>query len=134
MLFLVQKEYSYIFSENGLVGYFGEDSLESGSILEHLGEEKLQDLINFSLEYLSKIKLPCKRGNFIEFRRGMLNISPIGRSCTQEERLAFVEYEKDHPVRAPFVTALEERFKDYGLKFAIGKIFRDRRFDKVITF
>ena len=31
------------------------------------------------------------RGTFIEFRSGMLNISPIGRNCSQEER---DEYEK----------------------------------------
>lgn len=34
------------------------------------------------------------RGTFIEFRNGMLNVSPIGRNCTQEERIAFFEYDK----------------------------------------
>lgn len=34
------------------------------------------------------------RGTFIEFRNGMLNISPIGRSCTQEERIEFSEIDK----------------------------------------
>lgn len=34
------------------------------------------------------------RGTFIEFRNGMLNVSPIGRSCTQEERKEFFELDK----------------------------------------
>lgn len=33
-------------------------------------------------------------GTFIEFRNGMLNISPIGRSCTLEERIEFSELDK----------------------------------------
>lgn len=35
-----------------------------------------------------------RRGTFIEFRNGMLNVSPIGRSCTQEERKEFFELDK----------------------------------------
>lgn len=34
------------------------------------------------------------RGTFIEFRNGMLNVSPIGRSCSQEERIEFYELDK----------------------------------------
>ena len=34
------------------------------------------------------------RGTFVEFRNGMLNICPVGRSCSQEERIEFNEYDK----------------------------------------
>ena len=34
------------------------------------------------------------RGNFIEFRNGMINVCPVGRSCSQEERDAFGNYDK----------------------------------------
>lgn len=40
------------------------------------------------------VLLPTHRGTFIEFRNGMLNISPIGRSCTPEERIEFSELDK----------------------------------------
>uniref|UniRef100_A0A914Y1F1 Phosphomannomutase n=1 Tax=Panagrolaimus superbus TaxID=310955 RepID=A0A914Y1F1_9BILA len=113
-------EYDYVFSENGLVGYHGTEKLPDASIGEKIGEDKLQDVINFSLEYLSKIRLPLKRGTFIEYRKGMLNISPIGRSCSLEERNGFIEYEKKHPVRMALVAELERRFSNYGLKFSIG--------------
>ncbi len=34
------------------------------------------------------------RGTFVEFRNGMINISPIGRNCSQDEREAFEKYDK----------------------------------------
>lgn len=40
------------------------------------------------------VSLSTHRGTFIEFRNGMLNISPIGRSCTPEERIEFSELDK----------------------------------------
>lgn len=36
--------------------------------------------------------LQC-RGTFIEFRNGMLNISPIGRNCSREERNDFEKFD-----------------------------------------
>jgi hypothetical protein len=33
------------------------------------------------------------RGTFIEFRSGMINISPIGRNCSKEERNAYEEFD-----------------------------------------
>ncbi|XP_078355744.1 uncharacterized protein LOC144640509 [Oculina patagonica] len=50
----------------------------------------------------------------------MLNVSPIGRNCTQEERIAFFEYDKVHKVRDKFVSILREKFADYGLQLSIG--------------
>ncbi|CAI4224367.1 unnamed protein product [Auanema sp. JU1783] len=113
-------EYDYVFSENGMVGFHGEKELPTHSIHEKLGEEKLQKLINFTLNYFSNITLPVKRGNFIEFRKGMLNLSPIGRSCSQEERDNFVIYDAEHGIREKFVKALEAEFSSFGLTFAVG--------------
>lgn len=42
---------------------------------------------------LTRFALFC-RGTFIEFRNGMLNICPVGRSCTQEERIEFHELDQ----------------------------------------
>lgn len=41
------------------------------------------------------------RGTFIEFRNGMLNVSPVGRSCTQEERIEFYELDQVVPTLVP---------------------------------
>lgn len=116
---IIQKV-DYVFAENGLVAYKNGALLSVQSIQAHMGEELLQDFINFCLNYMAKIKLPKKRGTFIEFRNGMLNVSPIGRSCTQEERLEFFELDKKEKIRETFVSVLKEEFKGKGLSFSIG--------------
>nr|XP_042103728.1 phosphomannomutase 1 isoform X1 [Ovis aries] len=90
----VIEKFDYVFAENGTVQYKHGRLLSKQTIQNHLGEELLQDLINFCLRYMALLRLPKKRGTFIEFRNGMLNISPIGRSCTLEERIEFSELDK----------------------------------------
>lgn len=51
---------------------------------------------------------------------GMINISPIGRNCSQEERDAFEQYDHVHHVRTAFVAALKREFADYNLTYSIG--------------
>jgi phosphomannomutase len=46
------------------------------------------------------------RGTFIEYRNGMMNISPVGRNCSREERNAFEEWDKTTDCRKKFVAAL----------------------------
>ena len=72
------------------------------------------------MHYLADLEIPVKRGTFVELRNAMVNICPIGRSCTYEERLTFAEYDTKHGVREKMVQALEKEFASYGLSFAIG--------------
>jgi hypothetical protein len=66
----------------------------SQDFLGFIGEKRLQEFINFTLRYIADLEIPQKRGTFIEYRRGMLNVSPIGRNCSQAEREAFNEYDQ----------------------------------------
>ena len=50
----------------------------------------------------------------------MINISPIGRSCSQAEREAFVAYDAEHGVRSRLVAALNDQFRDAQLTVCIG--------------
>ncbi|VDL74141.1 unnamed protein product [Nippostrongylus brasiliensis] len=88
------SQYDYVFSENGLVGFKGTEKYPTRAIQDHIGEDRLQ--------------------------QGMLNLSPIGRSCSQSERDQFVVYDEKHKIREKFVKALEENFADFGLCFVIG--------------
>lgn len=116
----VADQFDYVFCENGLVQYRASKLISSESILGHMGEKMLQEVINFALGYMSKLELPAKRGNFVEFRSSMINICPVGRSCSQAERDEFVVFDKKHDIRLKFVKALEENFQDSGLMFALG--------------
>jgi len=116
----VLDKYEYVFSQNGLVAHKQGKLLAKTSILDHKGEETLQKMINFSLKYMSELELPAKRGTFIEFRTGLINICPVGRSCSYEEREQFAAFDKQHGVRQKFKDALDSEFGKLGLQFAMG--------------
>jgi len=115
----VLEFFDYTFAENGLHAFKGTQLLKCQSIVDYLGETKLTYLINRILYLLSHIDIP-KRGTFIEFRNGMLNVSPIGRNCSQTERDAFEQYDNEHKIREKLVKVLSEEFIEYGLKYSIG--------------
>ncbi|XP_073503860.1 phosphomannomutase 2 isoform X1 [Phyllobates terribilis] len=116
----VIEKFDFVFPENGLVAYKNGKFLSKQSIHAHLGEDLLQEIINYCLAYIAKLKLPKKRGTFVEFRNGMLNVSPIGRNCTQEERIEFYELDKKEHFRDKFVADLRKEFVGKGLTFSIG--------------
>ncbi|KAJ4954640.1 hypothetical protein NE237_011423 [Protea cynaroides] len=116
----VIDDYDYVFSENGLVAHKDGKLIGSQSLKSFLGEEKLKEFINFTLHYIAGLDIPIKRGTFIEFRSGMLNVSPIGRNCSQEERDEFEKYDKVHNVRSKMVSVLREKFSHLNLTFSIG--------------
>lgn len=104
------KRFDYVFAENGLVAYRNGQLLAKQNIINHIGEQKLQTFINFCLRYMSELELPVKRGNFVEFRNGLINICPVGRSCSQMEREQFNRYDSEHKVREKFIEQLKSRF------------------------
>ncbi|VWU51748.1 phosphomannomutase, putative [Hepatocystis sp. ex Piliocolobus tephrosceles] len=112
--------YDYIFPENGVLAYKQNQQFFSESIIKFLGEEKLQELINYCLVYISNLKIPKKRGTFVELRNGIINISPIGRNCNCEERKEFVEYNAKNNILQNFRKDLMNKFSEFNLKFSIG--------------
>jgi phosphomannomutase len=116
----VVELYDYVFSENGLVAYKDGKLIGIESIKKWMGEEKIKRFINFTLRYLADLDIPKKRGTFIEFRNGLINICPIGRNCTQEERVEFIEYDKVHQIREKMVEDFRKEFADMGLQYSIG--------------
>ncbi|KAL8162499.1 hypothetical protein V2J09_013988 [Rumex salicifolius] len=116
----VVDDYDYVFSENGLVAHKDGKLIGTQSLKSFLGDEKLMEFINFTLHYIADLDIPIKRGTFIEFRSGMLNVSPIGRNCSQEERDEFEKYDKIHNIRSTMVSVLREKFGHFNLTFSVG--------------
>ncbi|KAK3141115.1 hypothetical protein QOZ80_4BG0329750 [Eleusine coracana subsp. coracana] len=116
----VLTDYDYVFSENGLVAHKNGELIGTQSLKSFLGEDKLKEFINFTLHYIADLDIPIKRGTFIEFRSGMINVSPIGRNCSQEERDEFEKYDKVHNIRPKMVSVLREKFAHLNLTFSIG--------------
>lgn len=107
--------FDFCFAENGLTAYRMGQQLASQSFIGWLGEEKYKKLVNFLLRYIADLDIPIKRGTFVEFRNGMVNVSPIGRNVTVDERNEYERYDKEHHIREKMVEVLKKEFPDLGL-------------------
>jgi len=111
----VTSLFDFCFAENGLTAYKLGKPLASHSFIKWLGEEKYKEFVRFILHYVADLDIPIKRGTFVEFRNGMINVSPVGRNASIEERNAFNRFDDEHKVREKFIVALKEKFPDAGL-------------------
>jgi len=112
--------FDWCFSENGLLAYKDGEKIGQTSIVDHLGEDNLKRVINWTLKYVANLDIPIKRGTFVEFRQGMLNISPIGRNCSRQERNEFETFDLANDIRKNMVAAMKEEFADLNLTYSIG--------------
>lgn len=110
----------YNFSENGLVAYKNGNLIGKKNIVDYLGEENIKKIINWTLKYIADLDIPIKRGTFIEFRSGMINISPIGRNCNKEERDEFEKFDKINEIRKKMISELNTEFSHLDLVYSIG--------------
>ncbi|CAH0485863.1 unnamed protein product [Peronospora farinosa] len=116
----VINNFDYSFSENGLVAYHNGKLEGETTLKSQFTNLQINRLVNFCLHYIADLDIPVKRGTFVEFRMGMINVSPIGRNCSQEERDEFEKYDHIHKIRETFVERLRDEFLDYNLTFSIG--------------
>jgi phosphomannomutase len=112
--------FDYCFSENGLLAYKDGEKIGETSLVQHLGEDNLKRLIKWVLMYIAQLDIPVMRGTFVEFRQGMLNISPIGRNCSRQERNDFEQFDLKNNIRKTMVAKMKEEFADLKLTFSIG--------------
>ncbi len=47
----------------------------------------------------------------------MINVSPVGRNASTQQRNEYEKYDLQHKIRAKFVEALKEKFPDLGLTY-----------------
>ena len=107
--------FDWCFAENGLTAFKNGAALPSNSFIKWIGEAQYKELVAFILHYVADLDIPVKRGTFIEFRNGMINVSPIGRNASNEERKAFNEFDDKAGVRKAMVEKMRERFGHLGL-------------------
>ncbi|PPQ78693.1 hypothetical protein CVT25_010714 [Psilocybe cyanescens] len=114
------EDFDYAFAECGVVSYIHGVPLPTESLVNLIGENNYKSLVNFILHYIADLDLPIKRGTFVEFRQGLLNICPQGRNTTPEEQQRFEAYDKIHNIRSNMIQALKTAFPTYNLVCAIG--------------
>ena len=112
----VTTMFDFCFAENGLTAYRLGQPLASNSFIKHVGEETYQKLVKWILRYVSELEgLPKMRGTFVEFRTGMINVSPVGRNATNDERAEFEAWDKQSGCRKTMIEELKKAFPDIGL-------------------
>ncbi|KAI9747184.1 MAG: Phosphomannomutase [Lichina confinis] len=116
----VTSLFDFCFAENGLTAFRLGEPLAKDSFIKWLGEDRYKELVRFILHYVADLDLPLKRGTFVEFRNGMINVSPIGRNASVDERNEYERYDKQHGIRKTMVEALKKQFPDIGLTYSIG--------------
>eukprot|EP00986_Skeletonema_menzelii_P003098 scaffold909_cov131-Skeletonema_menzelii.AAC.5 len=116
----IANVFPYNFSQNGLVAYKNGELQEVQTISKFLGEDNIKKIVNWTLKYLADVDIPVKRGTFIEFRSGMMNISPIGRNCSREERNDYEKIDLERGIRKNMVEAMKKEFADLNLTYSIG--------------
>ncbi|EAN34023.2 Phosphomannomutase 2 [Theileria parva strain Muguga] len=116
------KNFDFLFCENGTQVYKNGELVHSESIVNFLPDSLYKDLVNYVLVYISKLDIPKKRGCFIELRNSIINISPIGRNCSEPERHEFYEYDCVEKVRLKMCQDLTQRFmnSEPKLHFSVG--------------
>jgi phosphomannomutase len=112
--------FDWCFAENGLTAVRLGQTLPSNSFIKAIGEEPYKEFVNFCLHYIADLDIPVKRGTFVEFRNGMINVSPVGRNASVQERNDYEAYDKANGIRVKFIEALRAKFGHLGLNYAIG--------------
>lgn len=111
----VTSIFDFCFAENGLTAFKMGVPLQSNSFIKWIGESQYKELVKFILHYVADLDIPVKRGTFVEFRNGMINVSPIGRNASVVERNEYEVYDKEHHIREKFIEALREKFPTLDL-------------------
>ena len=68
----------------------------------------ITELLNLQLSLMADHELPLT-GEFISYRKSLVNWCPVGRSAGDEEREAFIEYDNTNSLRQLYL----ERLVDY---------------------
>ncbi|UKK00591.2 phosphomannomutase [Theileria orientalis] len=116
------NKFEFSFCENGTQVYQRGNLVHSECMLNYLDDAYLNELFNYVLRYIADLDIPKKRGCFIERRKSVINISPIGRNCSESERREFYDLDAKIKVRQKLRDDLTERFKDKEpkLRFSLG--------------
>jgi phosphomannomutase len=101
------------------------ESTYSRSIKEHLGLKKFNELIleiiNCHIRFTNQNfgKYPLS-GNFISYRKSLINWSPIGRDSGERERSLFVEIDEKEKLRLNFLPKLKESIQQKNIVISLG--------------
>jgi len=84
----------------------------NGKLIEKSSWKPNNKLLERCKELIDASRYEIRAGNHLETRVGLLNISVIGRDCTQKQREAYYEYDKISKEREIMCDILNEEFPE----------------------
>ena len=93
------------------------------NLREHALYPKINILVKTALEFLSRVDYMIT-GNFIDLRNGIIYISLVGMSATEEERHAYIKLDEEHNYRSRLIDVLMSKARsleiDSGIQICEG--------------
>ena len=91
--------FSAYYTENGLVTYNKNlNIIHQKSMKDLLGGEKYNTLIQFLLDYIDKVEVPFKVGNYLDKISAVINVSPVGNPITKRQREEYKWEKEKHKI------------------------------------
>lgn len=100
------KYFKYIFTECGSVIYVDQKMVMENNMLAHCNRTVLNNIISKALYTISQMPI-IYHGNQIDFRKGLIYISPPGIQATEYERSYFIKKDKELNLRAKLLTSMK---------------------------
>lgn len=85
---------------------------EKGKLVHTTDWKPNTSLLSICEKLIDNSEYPVRAGNHIEERVGLLNISVVGRDCTQEERITYNEWDKESGERGYICRTLNYMFPE----------------------
>lgn len=87
------NDFKYIFSECGAIVYVDGEIIKEKNMLDHCNRVILNQIIKRALMVISDMPI-IYHGHQIDFRKGLIYVSPPGMQATSYERNVFLEMDK----------------------------------------
>jgi len=91
---------------------------QGGQLIQKNHFDLSPELKKLLLEFVMYSECPKQFSNHIEERIGLVNFSPIGRDCPQDERERYYKWDTKEQERETFCRIIEEKFPD--LEASVG--------------
>lgn len=92
--FVLDDLMDYAFHENGSVFYQKGVLVHEDELEDVWPTSRINDMMDYLLRLVSIVPVPERVGHFIERRHCMINVSPIGRACSQMQRESFFSWDE----------------------------------------
>ncbi len=113
------SNFTYIFSECGAVTYVDEKIVIDKNMLDYSDRNTLNLIIKKALNEISKMPI-IYHGHQIEFRKGLVYISPPGMQATNFERNIFIEKDKQLILRKKLIKVLSDLDQTNQFEITLG--------------